>query len=147
MAKIYLCKYDDQKELEFFTDSNGKRQFRIWTVERKLKQRVGIHASFARICNKDIVIDATAPTFVDELPKDAIEVNHSVVRLLNEAKTHYWGNLRLTESEMEKFLITEGYEIEQGNEKIVDSTLVFDYAIACGFRPSELDNQTYVFEF
>lgn len=143
MAKIYLCKDLGNGNLEMFEGSKGKNLHALWTVNRKLKQRAGVYASFARVNNKDIVVDFTAPNFLKELPKDAVRVPDAVAERLLIASTHNFGNLTLTDLEMKDFLVDNGYEVT--GEEVIEG--LFSKAIELGFKREITHKGNFLYKY
>lgn len=145
-SKIYLAQATKDGKLVSFTGKDEKQYAKLWLINRVVFGRAGIHASFARINGDEKVLDGTVPEFVEDIPRDAIEVPQGVAELLHKANSHYFGNISLTEDEMEDFLTSEGINI-MDSEDVPDSTIVFNKAVDYGFESVELKENEGIYKF
>lgn len=126
-------------------DGRIRKYAQLWYVRRVLNQSAH-HFIYANVNGDRVIIDATAPTFIKRIPRDAKPVNRPVSILLQKQNSHDFGHLRLTEDEMENFIKAQGINIYD-EDKIIDSTIVFDYAPEYGFLSHETKMLEYEFTY
>lgn len=87
--EIHICVVDENGRLFNFIGSDDKEYARIWKVFRVPKYMMG-RLVFS-VNNVTVLLDETAPTFVNKIPKDAEELPQNEAEALHKYPSHYWG--------------------------------------------------------